>query len=253
MKAREMNPGQFTQALLERTGEFARKTGEVRLSFDGYVYNPLEYAWETHSQYLRRYVRRGASVLFLGMNPGPFGMAQTGVPFGEVCAVRDWMGISGPVGRPSPEHPARPVLGFDIGRHEVSGQRFWGLLRQRYGTADACFDQVCVMNYCPLLFLDGGERARNVPADKLPRSDREALDALCDDYLADVITLIEPDALIGVGKYAQGKLERAAARLAGWRALTVGVIPHPSPANPGANSDWPGAAQAAMCRFMGAV
>ena len=32
-------------------------------------------------------------VVFLGMNPGPFGMAQVGVPFGEVAAVRDWLRI----------------------------------------------------------------------------------------------------------------------------------------------------------------
>lgn len=44
-----------------------------------YVYNPLEYAWETHRCYVERYCRGGQSVLFLGMNPGPFGMAQTGV------------------------------------------------------------------------------------------------------------------------------------------------------------------------------
>lgn len=47
-----------------------------------YVYNPLEYAWETHRCYAERYCRggpRGQRVLFLGMNPGPYGMAQTGV------------------------------------------------------------------------------------------------------------------------------------------------------------------------------
>jgi len=246
-----MKDSQFTQVLLERTEEFARQTGAARLSFDGYVYNPLEYAWAPHAQYLRRFVRQKTPVFFLGMNPGPFGMAQTGVPFGEVCAVRDWMGINASVGHPAPEHPGRPVLGFAVDRHEVSGRRFWGLLRERYATADACFNEVCVMNYCPLLFLDHGERARNVPADKLPRPDREALDALCDEYLSDVITLIEPSALVGVGKYAYGKLEKAAAKLAGRgrRRLTmgvVGVIPHPSPANPRANTDWALSATAAM-------
>jgi single-strand selective monofunctional uracil DNA glycosylase len=57
-----------------------------------HVYNPLTYAWQR-----ARGISGGASaarakeVVFLGMNPGPFGMAQTGVPFGEVAAVRDWM------------------------------------------------------------------------------------------------------------------------------------------------------------------
>lgn len=44
-----------------------------------YIYNPLEYAWETHSCYVEKYCRSGQRILFLGMNPGPFGMAQTGV------------------------------------------------------------------------------------------------------------------------------------------------------------------------------
>lgn len=44
-----------------------------------YTYNPLEYAWDTHRCYVETYCQEGQSVLFLGMNPGPFGMAQTGV------------------------------------------------------------------------------------------------------------------------------------------------------------------------------
>ena len=44
-----------------------------------YTYNPLEYAWDTHRYYVQTYCQPGQSVLFLGMNPGPFGMAQTGV------------------------------------------------------------------------------------------------------------------------------------------------------------------------------
>ncbi|MEP6821525.1 MAG: single-stranded DNA-binding protein, partial [Chthoniobacterales bacterium] len=45
-----------------------------------YIYNPLDYAWPAHETYLRRYGATRKSVIFLGMNPGPFGMAQTGVP-----------------------------------------------------------------------------------------------------------------------------------------------------------------------------
>ena len=44
-----------------------------------HVYNPLEYAIEPHTTYLHKYCTSTKSVLFLGMNPGPFGMAQTGV------------------------------------------------------------------------------------------------------------------------------------------------------------------------------
>ena len=41
------------------------------------VYNPLAYAWRAHEQYLRAYGAPPKRVVFLGMNPGPFGMVQT--------------------------------------------------------------------------------------------------------------------------------------------------------------------------------
>ena len=97
----------FSDRLVERTKAFSAQVDGLRFTFDAFVYNPLDYAWAMHEAYLRRYVHQGARVLFLGMNPGPFGMAQTGVPFGEVHAVRDWMGLDEPVGKPPAEHPAR--------------------------------------------------------------------------------------------------------------------------------------------------
>ena len=80
------------------------------------TYNPLEYAWDRHCDYLKKFGSGQKKVLFLGMNPGPYGMAQTGVPFGEIPHVRDWLGISGPVGKPEPEHKKRPITGFDCER-----------------------------------------------------------------------------------------------------------------------------------------
>src|SRR3954452_15779457 len=100
-----------------------------------HVYNPLRYAAPVHEEYLRRYGAGPKPVLLLGMNPGPFGMAQTGVPFGDVSMVRDFLGISGPVGKPKPEHPKRPILGFDCQRSEVSGTRLWGFARAHFKTA----------------------------------------------------------------------------------------------------------------------
>ena len=66
-----------------------------------HVYNPLTYARAPHDLYLSRYGQGPKDVVLLGMNPGPWGMAQTGVPFGEVTAVRDWLGIEAPVNRPA--------------------------------------------------------------------------------------------------------------------------------------------------------
>jgi len=85
-----------------------------------FVYNPLRYAWPAHAAYLRKFANGQKRVVFLGMNPGPFGMAQTGVPFGEVAAVRDWLGVEAPISRPERVHPMRPVDSFACRRSEVS-------------------------------------------------------------------------------------------------------------------------------------
>src|SRR5436305_14554698 len=87
-----------------------------------HVYNPLDYAWAAHEMYLRRYANSRKRILFLGMNPGPFGMAQTGVPFGQIAAVRDWLGIQARIDRSPDEHSKRPVLGFDCAGIAIGAQ-----------------------------------------------------------------------------------------------------------------------------------
>ena len=87
-----------------------------------HVYNPLAYAKRSHDEYIERYAHTKKRVVFLGMNPGPWGMSQTGVPFGEVSWVRDWLKIETPVGKPKNPHPKRPVTGFACTRSEVSGK-----------------------------------------------------------------------------------------------------------------------------------
>ena len=90
-----------------------------------HVYNPLDYAWTPYEAYVRRFCATSKRVVFLGMNPGPFGMVQTGIPFGEVAAVRDWLQIEGPVVKPAREHSQRLVLGFACTRSVASGRRLW--------------------------------------------------------------------------------------------------------------------------------
>src|SRR3954447_15605631 len=138
-----------------------------------HVYNPLRYAADLHEAYLRRFGEGKKAVVLLGMNPGPFGMAQTGVPFGDVAVVRDWMGLSASVGKPPREHPSRPVHGLDCARSEVSGTRLWGWARERYGTPDRFFERYFVVNYCPLAFLES--TGRNRTPDKLPAPEQEPL------------------------------------------------------------------------------
>jgi len=125
-----------------------------------YIYNPLEYAFETHAIYVRKYCTDTKKILFLGMNPGPWGMSQTGVPFGEISMVRDWLGISGSVGHPLKEHPDRKITGFQCTRSEVSGLRLWGLFRELCGSTENFFRYAYMHNYCPLAFMDA--RARNI-------------------------------------------------------------------------------------------
>ena len=197
-----------------------------------YVYNPLVYAREPYEAYLCRYGRPTKEVVLLGMNPGPFGMAQTGVPFGEVASVRDWLGISGRVDRPLREHPRRPVDGFACRRSEVSGRRLWGWIRSTFGEPERFFARFFVANYCPLLFLD--EAGRNVTPDRLAATDRKRLFAACDAALVETVTALGPRLVVGVGRFAEG---RARAALAGTE-VAVARVTHPSPANPAANRGW---------------
>ncbi len=199
-----------------------------------HVYDPLSYATRTHYQYLRRFGSGPKRVVFLGMNPGPYGMVQTGVPFGEVSRVRDWMGISGPVGRPEPEHPRRPVDGFACERSEVSGARLWGAVAEVFGRPESFFRHHFVANYCPLVFME--ESGRNRTPDKLPASERDPLFEACDRHLRRVVDVLEPEWLVGVGAFAVGRAREAL----GAEAPRLGQILHPSPANPRANRDWIG-------------
>lgn len=205
-----------------------------------YVYNPLQYAWAPHEAYIRRYGTGRKRVIFMGMNPGPFGMAQTGVPFGEVAAVRDWLGIEAPVGHPPKEHPKRPVAGFACHRSEVSGRRLWGFFRAQYGTPQAFFADHFVVNYCPLVFME--ESGRNLTPDKLPKGERTALHEACDEHLREVVRILRPDWAIGIGGFARQRLQETLGDL----PIEIGSIPHPSPASPTANRDWEGPVRAIL-------
>jgi len=197
-----------------------------------HVYNPLEYAREPHRQYQHRYGKRPKEVVLLGMNPGPWGMAQTGVPFGEIGAVRDWMGIEAPVGQPRRLHPKRPVLGFACSRREVSGQRLWGWAQKNFGKAEVFFKRFFVANYCPLMFIDKG--GINLTPDKLKAADARPLFAACDRALRRTIVYLKPEHVVGIGQFAATRARIVVEGL----PPKVGGITHPSPANPKANRGW---------------
>lgn len=225
--------------ILQATDELVREVDRLDFAPPVHtVYDPLRYARASWEAYVRRFATGRRRVVFLGMNPGPWGMAQTGVPFGEIAAVRDWMGISAEVSRPDVEHPKRPVLGFGCDRSEVSGRRLWGLMAERFPDADSFFANHFVANYCPLVFM--AESGRNITPDKLPADERRPLFRLCDAFLRVVVEALEPDFLIGVGAFARRRAEEACAPLA--ESPEIGSILHPSPASPAANQDWAGTA-----------
>ena len=200
-----------------------------------HVYNPLDYAWKPHSTYINRFGQGKKRVLFLGMNPGPFGMAQTGVPFGEIPAVRDWMGINESVDHPPNEHPKRIVEGFACKRSEVSGRRLWGWVAKQFGTAETFFSECFVVNFCPLIFLEEG--GRNRTPDKVPVSEMAPVEAACMAHLRQVVDILDPTWLVGVGAFAEAKF---LSLLKPGEQRSVTKISHPSPANPAANKDWEG-------------
>jgi single-strand selective monofunctional uracil DNA glycosylase len=202
-----------------------------------HIYNPLIYAAKPAEIYLKCYARAPKQVLFLGMNPGPFGMAQTGIPFGEVAIVRDWLDIHAPVGRPHNEHPKRPIQGFDCPRKEVSGSRLWGWAKKRFNTPDAFFRNFFVWNYCPLVFMT--ESGANFTPDKLPAAEKEKLFAHCDHALNQFVDYLKPKYVIGIGKFAEDRAKAAITN----PGITIARILHPSPASPAANKGWAQAAE----------
>lgn len=199
-----------------------------------HVYHPLQYARAPFRDYLTRYAGLGAATLLVGMNPGPWGMVQTGVPFGEVAAVRDWLEIRGEIASPPGAHARRPVLGWNCPRSEVSGARLWGWAKTDYETPAAFFRRFFVLNYCPLAFLEAG--GANRTPDKLPADERAQLFKICDAALADVISKLNPRAAVGVGAFAEGRLRTILGDRAG--GPRISRILHPSPASPAANRGW---------------
>ncbi len=243
MSARTSSP--FAERMLRIERALSREL--AGLSFGApvtHVYDPLVYAWKPHAAFVRRYARGPVRVLFLGMNPGPFGMAQTGVPFGEVGAVRGFLGVEAPVAKPRREHPKRPIEGFACARSEVSGARVWGAIAAHYEKPESFFADAFVLNYCPLVFMEAS--GKNRTPGQLASEERATLFARCDAALVKLAALFAPRFVIGIGRFAA---DRARAALPDG-AAKFGEILHPSPASPAANRGW--AAQAhAQLRALG--
>ena len=225
-------PNPLTKAALELRESLRGHTFPEPVA---YTYQPLDYAWDNHAAYLEKYGSGKKRAVFLGMNPGPWGMTQTGVPFGEIAAVRGWLQIEGPVGKPEGECPKRPVTGFSCPKSEVSGRRLWGLFQELYGSAEDFFEDNFVANFCPLVWMT--ETGANVTPDKIPAASMTPVVEACQVHLAKTLEALEPEILVGIGVWAEKQL-KAVAR----PGQVVGKILHPSPASPAANRDFAGTA-----------
>jgi single-strand selective monofunctional uracil DNA glycosylase len=220
-------------SLVSISRELSKQVDQLKFSAPvAYVYNPLAYAREPHELYLEQWGTGPKRALLLGMNPGPFGMAQTGVPFGDVGLVRDFLRVTGKVRKPALEHAKRPIEGFACPRSEVSGKRLWSFAQARFGSPEKFFKSFFVVNYCPLAFME--DSGANRTPDKLPKSEQLPLFAACDRALAAIVRELSPDFLVGVGAFATARAKLA---LPDFNGAFV-TISHPSPASPKANRGW---------------
>jgi single-strand selective monofunctional uracil DNA glycosylase len=200
-----------------------------------HVTNPLDYAWELHEQFITKWAGCGAKTLLLGMNPGPYGMAQTGVPFGATKMATDVLGME-PVElqTPSGAHPKRPIQGLSMERQEVSGTRFWTFMVEHFGSIESTFSNIFVVNHCPLLIL--GETGRNITPVDIPKSIINPILDLCDQHLKSVVDIMGIERIVGVGNYAKKRAKTIVPE------LDIDAMWHPSPASPLANrnggADW---------------
>lgn len=224
----------FVEDFIKVSRDLSKEISSIDFSsFDFTVYNPLDYAQTQNENYIRSFLLPSVKSIFLGMNPGPFGMAQTGVPFGDIEMVRDWLGISGIVDGPPNQHPKRPIQGFACQKREVSGSRLWGWARNRFNSPDKFFKDFFVWNYCPLVFMEPS--GANKTPDKLPPELKAEVFSHCDLALRRLVEISGASQVIGVGKFARKRAEVSVGDI-----VDVGDILHPSPASPKANKNWAG-------------
>ncbi|KAI8124664.1 hypothetical protein FF38_10666 [Lucilia cuprina] len=171
-----------------------------------YIYNPVEYAADLHQAYLKKYLKGGKKVLFIGLNPGPNGMGQTGIPFGNITTVRDKMGLNGTVNQPPNIHPKRPVNGLATTIEEPSGKRLWTKFQELSdGSLDIFFEQCFVYNFCPLLFYNS--KGDYISPQKLKAPYNRQISNACLHTIEQILELIQPEVIVAIGRYAYDNLK----------------------------------------------
>lgn len=212
-----------------------------------HTYLTVDYAADGYEAYLKKFGNSRKKILFLGMNPGPYGMVQTGVPFGEIAVVREWMKLSPQVGKPEHEHPKRKITGMDCPKSEVSGRRLWGYFSEKFPNVEDFFVDHLVINFCPLVWMK--DTGANLTPDKIKAAEIVAVDAACHKHLRRLIEILEPQYFIGVGAYAEKQMALAVNEI-GCEGIVAKIL-HPSPASPVANRGWAEAADKQLEEIFG--
>jgi single-strand selective monofunctional uracil DNA glycosylase len=234
---------EIAKSLLDAAADLRDAVDGMQFQTAAYTYNPLRYAWEPYASYITKYgPGRAGRTLLVGMNPGPWGMAQTGVPFGDPVMVRDWLGIKGSVEPFDGAYKRVPVMGFSSHRRERSGTRLYSWAKHRFGSADRFFEDFFVLNYFPLLLLT--KDGKNLTPARLPRRERAIVATTCDSHLRFYMQAIKPRCVAGFGHYAAEQARRVVEQLG--LAIPVPYLLHPSPASPRANQNWEELAEAEL-------
>lgn len=212
-----------------------------------HVYSPAVYAFQTYKEFIRKYCTSEKKVLFVGINPGPWGMVQSGVPFGERAFVRDWLEIQGLILKPAWEHPKRPILGLECTRSEVSGKKLWTLIKSLSGRPENFFQHCFLHNICPLSFLS--KTGSNItPPDILPAEKRNQLNQICDASLTEVIRILKVEIVVAIGRYVETRVKNII-KNGNLPEFRVECLAHPSPLNRKAGNRWAEIAEEQLREF----
>ena len=199
-----------------------------------FVYNPLDYAWKPHEYYLNTYGNLGAKKIIMGMNPG-HGMGNTGIPFGCPLKVKSYLNITDlKVKKPKIMHPKRKIFGLECKKPEISGKRMWSLIEEIYGPPNIAFKDIFIINHFPLWMFN--ESGQNITPNKLNYRELKNIFKICNNYLIDLINILNIKEIICVGKYAHNVAKKVINE-AKMIEIKIKEIPHPSPANPIANKE----------------
>jgi Uracil DNA glycosylase superfamily. len=196
--------------------------------------NVFSYAIDPFLEYLEKAERGSVRTLYLGMNPGPYGMYRTGIPFCDFVTKREFLKITASVDETFIDVDAVRGEKPDEKRREVSGMRLWGLFESVYHSPERFFSSSLVLSYSPLIFFRSEGRRANIALSDVKSLDRKRIEKVSDEFLKRYIKELKCDTLVGIGDYAHRALVRCSD---GERLLKIA---HPSPANPAANGDWAG-------------